>query len=409
MKPTIQVHNYERKLKATLERLSGEAIPEQDRKAILDFHEYLVAQGMSIPRRERVISFLATTARQNAKPFQDFARDDVQKLVAKLESSQYAEWTKYTYKVMVKQFFRWLRGLEGTQNPPETAWISTRLKNAKKLLPEDLLTEEEIKRLFAAAKNPRDKALIMVLYDSGCRIGEILSMRLKDVVADEKGFYLIVNGKTGARRVRLMPSVASLANWLNHHPQRNEPQAPVWIEIKGDSHDSLSYDYTRLLLKRLFAHAGIRKRSNPHLFRHSRATFYAANLPESLLKEQMGWAQTSKMAGTYVHLSGKNVDDALTELYGGKKEKRQPALTIKTCPRCDFTNDFNSQHCGRCGTALDLSAVIRSDSDEAEFLANLFKTLLEDQSMKRKIGEILNNSHLGGKLLELIKTKKINQ
>lgn len=348
LKTTIQVHNYEGKLKATLERLSTEASSQQDKKAILDFHDYLLAQGMSIPRRERVTSYLATLARQNAKPFHEFTRDDVQKLVGKMESSNYSEWTKYTYKIMLKQFFRWLRGMNGNQNPPETAWISVRMKNSKKLLPEDLLTEEEIKKLVNSAKNPRDKALVMVLYDSGCRIGEILSLRLKDVVSDEKGFYLLVTGKTGSRRVRLMPSVAALANWINHHPQKTEPQAPLWVEVKGKNHDALTYSYTRLLLKRLFAEAGIRKRSNPHLFRHSRATFYAASLPESLLKEQFGWTQSSKMVGTYVHLSGKNVDDALAEMYGGKKEKRQPALTIKICPRCEFTNDFNAQHCARC-------------------------------------------------------------
>jgi integrase len=31
-----------------------------------------------------------------------------------------------------------------------------------------------------AAENPRDKALISVLYESGCRIGEILSLKIRN-------------------------------------------------------------------------------------------------------------------------------------------------------------------------------------------------------------------------------------
>ncbi|RLF00099.1 MAG: hypothetical protein DRJ59_07465 [Thermoprotei archaeon] len=45
------------------------------------------------------------------------------------------------------------------------------------MLSEELLTEEEVKRLVKHATNLRDKALILTLYESGCRIGELLSLR----------------------------------------------------------------------------------------------------------------------------------------------------------------------------------------------------------------------------------------
>ncbi|MGA2789578.1 MAG: site-specific integrase [Candidatus Bathyarchaeia archaeon] len=55
-----------------------------------------------------------------------------------------------------------------------------------------------------AAENPRDKALISVLYESGCRIGEILSLKIRNKF-DNNCSVLIVNGKTGQHRVRLIP------------------------------------------------------------------------------------------------------------------------------------------------------------------------------------------------------------
>ena len=405
-KNRIQVHDYASKLAAALERLDKAGMLEEDRCKLREFHEFLVASGVNAARRERVLSTLLNFAKRNGKPFREFGKDDVQKLVVSIESGGYAEWTKYTYKVILKQFFRWLRGCEGSENPPETKWISTKIKNAAKLLPEELLTEEDIKKIAGAAQNPRDKALVMVLYDSGCRIGEILGLRLKDVVSDTKGFYLVVNGKTGARRVRLMPSVASLATWINMHPERDNPNAALWFHIKSGKREVISYQYVRKVLERLFARAGVKKHCNPHIFRHSRATFYAAVLPEALLKEQMGWTQSTKMAGVYVHLSGKRVDDAISEAYGMQEKKQRPALEVRVCMRCGFANGFDAECCERCGTPLDQKAVVLSDADEEQFLTKLFAALVEDAEVKRKIAFILNKSGLGVKLLELIKTRK---
>jgi hypothetical protein len=39
------------------------------------------------------------------------------------------------------------------------------------VLPEALLTGEELKKLAEAAENPRDRALILTHYESGCRLG----------------------------------------------------------------------------------------------------------------------------------------------------------------------------------------------------------------------------------------------
>lgn len=405
-KNKIQVHNYDSKLKSVLERLEKESIHAEDRLKLKEFHEFLLAQGLSVARRERVLSALLNFSKRNNKPFADFTKEDVQKLVVvSIESGGYSEWTKYTYKVIVKQFFRWLRGCEGSENPPETKWISTKLKSTTRLLPEELLTEEDIKKITSVAQNPRDKALVMVLYDSGCRIGEVLSLRMKDVIADDKGFYLIVNGKTGARRVRLMPSVASLATWINHHPYKNNPQAALWFHIKSGNQQPISYQYVRKILERLFEKAGVKKRCNPHLFRHSRATFYAALLPEALLKEQMGWTQSSKMVGTYVHLSGKRVDDAISEAYGRVEKKTKPILDVRICPRCEFTNDYNSECCNRCGTVLQQKAVILSEAEEEEFLTKLFTALVEDEEIKKKLAFLLNKTNLGTKLLGMIKSR----
>jgi len=41
----------------------------------------------------------------------------------------------------------------------------------------------------------------------------------------------MVSGKTGDRRVRIIASVPALASWLDIHPNRNNPNAPLWISL----------------------------------------------------------------------------------------------------------------------------------------------------------------------------------
>ena len=75
------------------------------------------------------------------------------------------------------------------------------------------------------------------------------------------------------------------------------------------------------VIKESFKGAGINKRVYPHLFRHSRATIMASHLTEFQMNQYFGWIQGSKMASTYVHLSGRDLDNALLEFNGMEVSK----------------------------------------------------------------------------------------
>ena len=64
------------------------------------------------------------------------------------------------------------------------------------------------------------------------------------------------------------------------------------------------------MLSTVAKRCGIKKRVNPHSFEHARASNLANVLTEAQMKEYLGWVGDSKMAATYVHLSGRNVDNA---------------------------------------------------------------------------------------------------
>lgn len=60
----------------------------------------------------------------------------------------------------------------------EVKWIKT-TKRRNSTFPEELLFEEEVERVIGVARHPRDKALIFVLYELDCRIGELLTRARK--------------------------------------------------------------------------------------------------------------------------------------------------------------------------------------------------------------------------------------
>lgn len=160
-------------------------------------------------------------------PFRDAKEDDIKRFVAGLEKSDYAEWTKHDLKVILKKYLKWL----GKDNA--IGWMKIKsVKNGK--LPEEVLTEEDIKAIAEATYTSRDKAFILSFYESGCRIGEFLPLKLKHLSFDKYGVVLRVTGKTGDRRIRLVATTLALQNWLNDHPGKNDPESYLWCKIPSD-------------------------------------------------------------------------------------------------------------------------------------------------------------------------------
>lgn len=374
----LDIHNYKRQLDSARNRIKNSDISKKNKKAIFDFCDNCIAEGLSTPRILHYMQKLCQLAKWLKKNFKDAKRADILRVVKGIEEKDYSEWTKHGYKVTLKKFYKWLK--RSKHYPKEVKWIKSTVKKNNLTLPEELLTEDEVKKLVEAAHHPRDKALVFVLYESGCRIGELTTLRIKNVEFDKYGAQIMVRGKTGMRRIRLIASTPRLASWIDCHPDRDNPSAPIWIGIGTRNRDSLvNYSCIRALLQRLAKRAGIKKRVNPHTFRHSRATHLATHLTEAQMNQYFGWVQGSGMPSTYVHLSGRDVDNALLKMYGIEKEKaekEEEVLKPKKCVRCDTINPATAKLCNRCGMALDLETALQIHEKRQlpdEYLTELVK------------------------------------
>jgi len=380
----IEVHNYERRLKNVLDRIDESCIDGKDKFVILDFYRDCLSRGLSKARIVKYLDTLERIAKLLKKPFEKATKDDVADLIREIEKRDYSDWTKHDYKIILKIFYRWLKKTE--DYPEEVRWIKPVVKN-NNILPEEVLTEDEIKKMVECANNLRDKALILVLYESGCRIGEILSLMIRNIQFDDYGAVLIVSGKTGDRRVRIIASAPKLSSWIENHPLGEDPNAPLWVNLSTrNRNQSLSYAATKLMLKEIAEKAGIKKRVYPHLFRHSRATFLANFLTEAQLKQHFGWVQSSDMASTYVHLSGRDVDNALLKLQGIEVNPKEKEAVLKTisCRRCNEKNSPTSKFCMRCGSPLDLETALKLDELRAK-ADKLMSILIQDPEILEKV------------------------
>lgn len=322
------------------------------------------------------------------KPFNKVTKDDLIKYFSKI--MRFKESTYVTYQAHVKSFFKWFYNTEDSY-PELVKWIKTSRKANQTKLPEDLISEEEIKKIAKSTFNPRDRAIIMTLYESACRIGEIISLKMKNVEFDKYGAKLIVTGKTGMRRVRLIHSVPDLKVWMNYHPYRDDPEAFLFVPFEQKQYTKgISWSYVYSMLQRAMKNAGLKKKIHPHLLRHSRLTHLAKmGLNESTMRIIAGWSGDSRMPKIYLHLSGQDVDDKILELSGIKKikgKKSDKILKPKECPRCKQINPLNVKFCYGCSLVLDTETAMKFEKWE-KIKENLFNDPEVLEILERRLSQ----------------------
>ena len=387
------IHDYEHRIRWATAGVNRAPISEESRRLIFEHDAYLAANRITIPRRLKYLQILKTIGIQLKKPFGQVTKQDLERLVGALEEKPYTVWTKDSYRTIIKRFWKWLKEARDGSMPPEVAWIKTGIPKNKRPLPkaEDLLTEEDIQRLLQSATRPRDKALISILWETGARISEIGTLTFKDVRFDKYGAVLSVRGKTGSRTIRIIQSVPYLANWMQLHPS-SDSTGPLWVTTSNSCRGQrLNYNSFRKILIVTGQAAGIVKRVNPHGFRHARATYLATHLTEFQMNQVFGWSQGSDMPSTYVHLSGKDTDNAILRLNGidvDQGTKKQAALKPRICARCDTINATDSGFCRKCGGALNLQDAMEEEAGGKERDAMLSQ-VLNDEDVRRVIREAL--------------------
>jgi len=302
-----------------------------------------------------------------------------------LKPKNYSDSTMYQYRAVLKKFL-------STINPEQARNIKLKVKQKE---PPIILTPEEIEQLIEACRNPRDKALISFLYESGCRKGELVSIRIENVTFTEFGATVTIpKGKTGPRVIPIIYSASYLRQWVEGHPTKGKSD-PLFCSLQ-EPFAQFSFSGLSHLMRVLQERTGIKKDIYPHLFRHSRASHLANKFTEQQLKQFLGWTAGSNMAAVYVHLSQRDIQDAVLKAYGiESKTEDNNKFKVSKCPRCKEINPDQSAYCGKCGLPLKDDARQKIDSEMAEIDIEIMRAVASNPAildeLAKRVSKLQNN------------------
>ena len=403
--PISDIYKYDVQIQQIFHRIEEE-LSANTIDLIRKYDREMVNTSKAKGTRRKHLQTLYILSKMLKKEWNDVTKDDINILVSEIMqkfADQNGQESNYSYdhKKVLKIFFRWFkfgsREFNDVGDPEETKRV--RLGKVRdKIVREDLITEDDrIKLLKACGGNLRDRALIDVHSEAGIRPGELLTLKIKHVKFDSYGAIIHVDGKTGARPVRLVRSTPNLSSWLDAHPFRENPDSPLWITIEKRNYGkSLSSPSARQILKRVCARAHLTKRVYLNLFRHSEATNSAKFLTEAQLKKRHGWSSISRMPARYVHLVDADVDEAILNHHGITPRKENNFDLPKICHICHMPNSPESELCNKCGKPLDMKKATELDiqEDEKELLKKILAKVVCKQEISNDEMKFLTRQNL---------------
>lgn len=132
------------------------------------------------------------------------------------------------------------------------------------------LTAEEVSRMIAAATSIRNKFIVSLLYSSGIRVSELISLDKGQIC----GRKFLVKGKGG--KVRTCYTDIRTEELMYEYLNTRDDDSPALI-ISNLFKDRVTRGTIELLIKNTAKKAGITKHVTPHTLRHSFASNFTMN------------------------------------------------------------------------------------------------------------------------------------
>jgi integrase len=263
-------------------------------------------------------------------------------------------------------------------------------KSENGITEEDIYSMEELNAIFQSAECTRDRAMLQVLYESGFRASELLSMTYEGIRQGKEGRLEVKchESKTKERWVILDMSVPALQEWRESHPFKS---GALWVTRRKRAHgdkqigdyEPISYVGFYHMVNKALRDAGIRKDKKRiiHLFRHTRITHLRIGGTQGIpLHSYVGWTPGSNMERVYVHM---NQQEVLDQFYKTQLDITEDAPVKKIfekriCDRCGTENEPTRGYCKSCNRALtpELQAIEEKTELEKQ-VANLQGNMIQ--------------------------------
>lgn len=193
------------------------------------------------------------------KPPAELGRDEIRQYAEELRA-------KGTSASRLKQHFAGIKFLyEKTLGRPAEVSFLAWPRQARRL--PHVASAEDIGALFVALQQPKYRAIAMLMYGAGLRVGEACRLEVTDIDAGRMVIHVRHGKGNRPRDVPLSPTLllALRAYWQQERP----PKPHMFVSRRGTR---LSPESMRTALKRARYDAGLKRRLTPHVLRHTFAT-----------------------------------------------------------------------------------------------------------------------------------------
>ena len=279
---------------AKYQHINWEGIKASDKNLIIEYADYrynTMNKALDTCRNHSAILRQLSISLKE-KPLTKADEKDIQNFLGK-----YKQETRDLYATCLILFYRHILKLKRKQRPPFLEYYDyqTAKDRERRIDPNRkekyFITRKEYDTLIEHSDNLQDRALWECLYLSGARCGEICSMNIEDLKQLPQGYQITVRqSKTRPREIPLTEHPEHLIRYLEHHPNKNNPQSPMWISKSNRRlHGRLNTAGVDYKFQKLLRIAKIKKSLTPHCFRRTRATLMFPKYNDKEMSLIFGW------------------------------------------------------------------------------------------------------------------------
>lgn len=196
---------------------------------------------------------------------------------------------------VIKTFFGWLVQEEMLLRDP-----SAKIKPPKKpkRLPKGL-TIEELEQVRESCQTLRERAIIEVMYSTGCRLAEIMHMKIADLNVQDMNMRVI--GKGNKERIVYL-SFKALYHVKKYLKHRTDDCEYLFVTDRRPNRRMTDRTIGRLVDK-IESRVQISKKLTPHVFRHTKAMLMMENGADLADVQQILGHENPSTTQIYAHIS----------------------------------------------------------------------------------------------------------
>ena len=239
-------------------------------------------------------------------------KDDIRKFIKYLNNkkertlSRYITTLRVFYDFMIKKNYMKENPMDGISNP-----------KLSKSLP-DVLSIEEVDKLLSFKLDTnfdyRDKCILEMLYSTGLRISELVSLKLENINLDDSLVKVMGKGS----KERITPFNESTRVYLDKYIKEIRPNMLKKTQndylFLNNHGNNLTRQAIFKMIKKRALNAGIKKEISPHTLRHSFATHLLAGGADIRFIQELLGHENISTTEIYTHIAKENLKEIYDEL-----------------------------------------------------------------------------------------------